>query len=218
MNQQLQTLYATYTEMLLAEWRAAFQYEEAPCRINEFGIIDTANYAGILCVCRETNGWNNEDYREGVLFRSWMDNIVNNGLHGCGHISKHPNMWYNLARWSALIQNPHRDLHELTGQKDLSPLKAIAFTNINKVRGKNNSGKEYEQLSHSPVTRQVLREEISILQPTIILCGGTAEVVKSALSPDFAGLVLDMPHPACRKGTHKLLCELKKQLVNMENL
>ncbi len=218
MNQRLRNLYEEYTETLLAEWQAAFPNDEAPCRINEFGIIDVENYSGILCVCRETNGWSNEDYEASVLFRSWLEDIVKNGLWGRGHISRHPNMWYNLARWITLIREPHSDLQLLTVQKDLSSLRAIAFTNVNKIRGKNNSGKEYRLLSESPMTKQILAEEIQLLQPKIILCGGTAVVVREVLPSNFTGNVVDMPHPGCRKQTIELLCQLKKQLGNMENL
>ena len=212
MNRQLQALYREYEKALLAEWQAAFHGEEMPCHINEFGILNEEKYAGILCICRETNGWSNEDYRNGTLFRPWLADIVESGLQNRGHITKHPNMWYNLGRWVSLIQNPEQDLDKLAQLKTLEPLGAVAFTNINKIRGKNSSGKEYAQLAASPVTREVLRREIEILQPKVLLCGGTAEVVESLLPDNFSGQLLRMPHPGCRKSVKSLLQRLQTRL------
>lgn len=217
LNTALGDLYQNNTSALLEEWRSAFPGECAPNRVNEFGIIDPARYdreRAILFVCRETNGWDNEDYEKGILFRPWMEEISRHGLEGRGHISRHPNLWYQLARWTLLIQEPERDPAALARLKTVAPLGSVAFTNINKIRGKSRSGKEYLRLANSPVTQEVLREEICLLRPKYLVCGGTYELLSSLLPENFEGRLLRMPHPGCRKGSEAMLRQLKAQLWN----
>lgn len=62
-NSRLDELYGEYTAKFLEAWEKAFD-DEPPIRINEFGIINAEKYEeekGILFICRETNGWKNED-------------------------------------------------------------------------------------------------------------------------------------------------------------
>ena len=58
-NAKLKALYDEYTPAFLSAWSDAFE-EAAPCRMNEFGIIDIRRYDpenGVLFIGRETNGW-----------------------------------------------------------------------------------------------------------------------------------------------------------------
>ena len=100
-NARLRKEYEATTESFLKVWSESFR-ESPPFRMNEFGIIDIHKYDtdnGILFVGRETNGWDDEDYKNGCLFRNWMREISQNGLDDKGHIKQHPNMWYNIGRW-----------------------------------------------------------------------------------------------------------------------
>lgn len=92
-NAKLKALYDEYTPAFLSAWSDAFE-EAAPCRMNEFGIIDIRCYDpenGVLFIGRETNGWDDKDYADGCLFREWLCDISRNGIQGRGHISKHLN-------------------------------------------------------------------------------------------------------------------------------
>lgn len=214
-NIKLDTLYKKFTPDFLDEWKKAFE-ENAPYRLNEFGIIDIHRYdkdSGILFICRETNGWKNEDFSSGCLFRSWMCNITENGLSGKSHIKRHPNMWYNIGRWTILINSPETSVDDIASLKceALKAIGKIAFTNINKVRGKEESRKEYDRLSKSAVAGEVLRQEIEIIKPKMVVCCGTERVFRHHVK-NYSGKVIYMPHPGARLNTKDMLLELKKQI------
>lgn len=216
-NERLCAEYQSASEAFLNEWTKAFKEDTPPCRINEFGIIDESRYDadnGVLFICKETNGWSNKDYESGCLFRGWMEDISRNGLDGRGHIKKHPNMWYNIGRWAALIENPSSPLIEIAAMKAsaIQKIGEIAFTNINKVRGKETSRKEYNQLAHSEIAGELLKKEIEIINPKTIVCCGTCRPVLK-LIPNYKGRILLMPHPGIRQSTIKMLTDLHQQLV-----
>jgi len=215
-NARLTALYEENTAEFLREWSEAFG-EKPPYRMNDFGIIDIHRYNtanGILFIGRETNGWSDEDFESDCLFRSWMHDISQNGLEGRGHIKKHPNMWYNIGRWAMLLQSPDTPIDDLAHAKDeaISALGTIAFTNINKVRGRNAIGKEYNRLAYAEVAHRLIREEVAIIKPKIIVCCGTWRPVADILS-DYDGHIFFMPHPGARKSTKDMLQDLKKQIT-----
>ena len=73
-NELLNELYQRYTEEFLSAYTDAFKVAPPP-RINEFGIIDPDRFDSdkrILFIGKETNGWSNEDFEKGILFRDWM--------------------------------------------------------------------------------------------------------------------------------------------------
>lgn len=218
-NARLINEYKNATESFLREWSAAFQ-EVTPFRMNEFGIIDIHQYDtdnGILFIGRETNGWDDEDYKNGCLFRDWMRDISQNGLAGRGHIKRHPNMWYNIGRWVMLLTKPNRPITDVADAKNeaISAIGKIAFTNVNKVRGKNAAGKEYYKLVKSSIIQDLLKKEIDIINPKVIVCCGTAKTVLPLLD-DFTGEVYVMPHPGARKNKTDMLINLNEQRRNQK--
>lgn len=217
-NKRLCLAYQSATAAFLEAWAKAFTKEVPPFRLNEFGIIDVSRYDadnGVLFICKETNGWSIEDFKNNCLFRGWMELISHNGLEGRGHIKRHPNMWYNLGRWITLIENPATPLDELVVMKE-SAIKAIgkvAFTNINKVYGKSTSREEYDQVAHSQIAGELLKKEIEIIKPKTVVCCGTAYHVLKII-PNYTGRIIRMPHPGARKGIKQMLVDLQYQLLN----
>lgn len=216
LNQALCDLYEAHGEEYLAAYRSAFHDTEAPHRINEFGIIDVDRYdtdAGVLFIARETNGWSNEDFGSGCLFRSWAEDISQNGLAGKGHVQRHPNMWYNLGRWALYLSGAERDIDTIASRKKdaLQALGTVSFTNLNKVRGRARSGKAYHALACADISGRVLREELDILQPKIVVCCGTTGIFRLHV-PAFSGTVISMPHPAARMRPVEMLRHLAAQI------
>lgn len=214
-NRGLSALYEEKTKDFLCEWRKAFQ-GSAPPRLNVFGIIDEEKYDadnGILFIGKETNEWDDKDFAAENFFRPWLRSISLHGLEGHGSVKTHPNMWYNVGRWAMLLQQPERDLQEIANQKyaALEALGTIAFTNINKARGKNASKKEYYKLAYSEIAGSVLKKELDILKPSTIVCCGTYREFVHHIS-DYPGKIIDMPHPAARKSKLSLLNELRSQI------
>ena len=211
-NAKLSALYEEYRESYLAVYVDAFQDTDPPRRINEFGIIDEACYdadKGILFVAKETNGWRNEDYASGVLFRTWLRDMVEHGLSG--HAKRHPIMWYNIGRWASFLDNPSQDIEKLAQEKKIEKIGTLAFTNMNKVRGKNQSMDSYWSLAYAAITGELLRKELAIIQPKIIVCCGTYNEFVYHI-PNFDGLVIRMPHPGARKSTKAMLEQLAAQI------
>lgn len=215
-NQALCHLYESYREDYLAAYRHVFNDPEPPKRINEFGIIDVNRYdtdAGILFIAKETNGWSNEDFKSGHLFRDWVEDISKNGVVGKGHVQRHPGMWYNLGRWALYLNGSERDINTIASYRKeaLPALGTIAFTNLNKVRGWEQSRREYAKLSGADISAQLLREELELLRPKIVVCCGTVAAFRNH-APAYFGTVINMPHPAARIRPVEMLRHMAAQL------
>ncbi len=208
-NRKLQKLYLSYSDAYLKAYIEAFKDSAPPPRINEFGIVDVTRYdadKGILFIAKETNGWDNETFTKEIFFRDWMHGISTEGVSCKGHVQKHPTMWYNLGRWAMLLSNPKLDLEYIRSCKSeaLKAIGEIAFTNINKVRGKNQSEDEYYTLAYADISGEILRKELEIIKPKVIVCCGTYnEVIHHA--PDCQHIAIKMPHPGARMSAVKML-------------
>lgn len=215
-NNDLSKLYEQVTEKTLEAYRNCFiEDDDPPKRINEFGIIDVEQYdgdKGVLCVLKETAGWKNEAYEKGELFRLWMHGITKKGFEPKSHVSRHPLIWYNLGRWTMLINNPEADIKKIAYEKDAAreALASVAITNLNKVRGGSYSGKSYKKMIEESIVLETLQKEIDILSPRYIICCGTANVVKNV--KNFGGEIIDMPHPTARISAVKMLERIKEYL------
>lgn len=215
-NRQLDKLYQSVTEEFLWEYRRAFSNDPAPpSRINEFGIIDPQQYdadSGLLVICRETNGWDNQDFEDGYLLRECLGDIAQEGLPPS--VMPSARMWYNLGRWLTLIEDPQRELSQLAREKEsaLPALGRVAFTNINKVRGEGASQGKYWKLVYTDVAKRTLQKELEILCPRkVLLCGTEWPFVN--LAPEFdMTKALTMYHPGARKGVVEMLEQLRAQL------
>ena len=129
-----------------------------------------------------------------------------------------PIRWYNLGRWLMAIENPDRDIADICNRKSeaLYMLGTMAFTNINKVRGKSRSSKAYKEVAKSAIAGKLLRCEINIINPRIIICLGTFEQVKAHVDVELLQKngckIIDMPHSGARIKKIKMLEQLKTQL------
>lgn len=224
-NTKLNDLYNQKAQEHLALWAECFG-EIPPNRINEFGIINPERYDsdnGILVVAKETNGWSNEAYEKGELFLDWFRGLLHEvqtkGTFPASYadrseckVKKHPTTWYNIGRWVKLIQNPNADHSKLASETNSAfvALETVAFTNVNKVRGKNHSGSEYRKFSKQESVQELLQEEIRSINPQyILLCGVHGELLGDSLT---SAKILSMPHPSARRSKIEMLGKLKEQL------
>ena len=213
-NAALSALYEEYCADYLTTYIQAFGDGNPPERINEFGIIDEERYDadnGILFIAKETNKWENENFHTGYFFREWMNSITKQGLSG--HAKEFPLMWYNIGRWVSLLDNPSQNIPSLAEEKSdaIKKIGTIAFTNINKVRGKEQAKNEYASLAYHDMSGMLLREELSIIQPKMIVCCGTYYEFAYHVR-DFNGPVIAMPHSGARKNTITMLEQLRASL------
>lgn len=211
-NTRLSVLYKELQDSCLAAYVEAFKDPDPPQRINEFGIVDEACYDadnGILFVAKETNGWRNEDYAAGILFRTWLQDMAKHGLSG--HAKQHPIMWYNIGRWASFLDDPSQDVEKLACEKTVEKVGRAAFTNMNEVRGGSRSADSYWSLAYASITGKLLKKELDIIQPKVIVCCGTYNEFLYHV-PDFDGPVIRMPHPGARMRTKAMLEQLAAQL------
>ena len=215
-NNKLSELYLQYTKQFLDAYAEAFN-DPPPPRINEFGIINVEKYDadnGILFIGKETNDWQDDDFNNGILFRSWLCDISHNGLDGHGKVKQHPTIWYNTGRWAEAILHPEKKLDEIISMKQdaLSALGNIAITNINKARGDSSSKKEYYHIAYSDVAGEVLCKELEILAPKIIVTLGNFRTFcyhaqKSNIFNNGTTVVA-MPHPSARKSAKEMIANI----------
>ena len=215
-NQKLSEIYEKYSKAHIDAYVKAFNDTDPPCRMNEFGIIDIEKFDSdnaILFISKEKNGWSNEEFNNNIFFRNWLHNISKDGVAGKGHVQKHPTMWYNIGRWAMFLNNPELDPEYIRWCKleALNAIGTIAFTNINKVRGRNNSKNEYYTLAYTYNVGEILKEELAIIKPKIIVCCGTYdEFIYHA--PEYKSIAIKMPHPTARKSCIKMLSILSDHI------
>ena len=217
-NCNLNKLYEENTEKFLQAWNRHYDFK-SPERINEFGIIDVENYDtdnGILFIAKETNGW---DYSKGKTFRSWVEDMAKNNKVTGAIASKHPQIWYNLGRWAKFISNPKLDKSKLKEEKDLSGLKSIAITNLNKAEGESVSGKAFWKLVEEDLVINILLQEIKIINPkTIVLCGIKKKYIPQVIQNIDQNIkIIEMPHPSARNIKKlDMLVRLEKEMKRVE--
>lgn len=86
-------------------------------------------------------------------------------------------MWKNVSRWSICVQNPEISYNEINDNYLYEGLKIFATTNLKKSGGKgqSNYGEVYE---HAILNKEEWTEEINIMNPELIVCAGTFDIVK----------------------------------------
>ncbi|MBE6606055.1 MAG: hypothetical protein E7635_03360 [Ruminococcaceae bacterium] len=213
-NSNLKKIYRENTDKYLKVWREYYSFK-SPERINEFGIIDVYSYddeKGVLFIAKETNGW---DYSDGKTFRSWVEEMAKDNKVTGEIASRHPQIWYNLGRWAKFIFDPKLDKAKLAQEKNVSGLKNIAITNLNKAEGESTSGKAFWKLIKEDVVINLLREEIKEINPKlIVLCGIPSMYIQQAiLNLDGEIKIIEMPHPSARTISKlDMLAQLKRNL------
>lgn len=227
-NRRLKALYERSERAFLQVYREAFQDEEEGVRVLEYGIVDPERFdedRRILVVAKEPGTWN-EKQRENISndYKEWLAEASRaERPKEVERFPKTPTMWYNLGRWIRLIRHPETDLEALAREKGsvLRELGYVAFTNINKVRGRRTpegkiaSGSAFRAVAGSPIAQQVLLEELRLIRPRIVILCGTAGVVDQDFWKEVKAArikVIAMCHPAAPVKKVTLLRQVREKL------
>lgn len=127
------------------------------------GIVDPEQYEGILFLLKEA-------YGKGEKKDSW-------DLCQWLATGKPKKMWVHVAKWVHGLRNTTKDrvepyVRKLTEEERREALRKIAVVNVKKVDGKSSSDKE-NLTGYVKENAGLLRREIELAQPRIVVCGNT---------------------------------------------
>jgi len=201
-------------EKLFSRWKKIWKKEKDGSDVLFIadGVVDETEYLSkdpkLLFILKEVNG--DDEGREWDL-RSFIE--------GGGRQRLYDPTWSNIARWTEGIRNISQDiawenLSDFTVERRQSVLKSIAAINLKKSPGRYTSdGAEIAQAAAQD--KAFLAEQISIYNPDITICCGTASIydwliLKSAVpwrhtsrgirycEPQTNKFIIDYVHPAAR--------------------
>ena len=92
-------------------------------------------------------------------------------------------MWKNVSRWAICTQMPEISYEDINHEHLFEGLKLFATTNLKKSGGPGKS--DYNDImEHAQNNKDEWMEEIEILDPTLIICAGTFDIVKVVIAVD----------------------------------
>lgn len=168
--------YLSATADLFSRWRASStDFED---HFVEDGIIDLARWGQasmrILFVLRETNG-----------YRGSMTTLIHKACttHPSSALWDRPT-FHNVGRWAhGLLGATGAALPDFGAAHEnrKTTLPACAFINLKKTTGAARATKAVEQATARDAI--FLREQIELINPQVVVCGGTYKTIKQHLYP-----------------------------------
>lgn len=180
------------------------KYKKRTTPFFEDGVICQDKYNGILFFLKEAYDENSTE-----LSRSLVTDLQSYEPWG---------MWHHVAEWAYGLTHTTKNgipkFKSLTNQEKRDAIDSIAVINIKKVDG-NPTSNDADITKHAEENKISLLREIEIVQPRIIVCGGTMKYLEKILGTkrnsicdnwyywfDIGNskdvLVLDYCHPAFR--------------------
>jgi hypothetical protein len=185
---------------LLKEWKDFILLESD--HFVEDGVISHEHWEStphkILFILKETNGY------EGNITP-----LINKAIT----LNPKSKLWarptfHNIGRWAYGLQNLPESVenYNQAHKSRKSSLLSCAFINIKKTSGERTAGKEVEY--HATKYASLIRKQIDILSPKIIVFGGTYQIMKNHVMPEMAKIsprihqykdtiCINANHPAC---------------------
>jgi len=194
-------------DILFDEWKKQVILDEG--HFVEDGIIypemwDKAERK-VLYVLKETNGYKgniakliHDVVRVRPKDKLWKKSILN-----------------NIGRWSyGLLNYKDEAIHYKVAHKNRkTALLSCAFINIKKTAGKRTATKAVEE--HAEKYGHFLRRQIALLNPDIIVFGGTYEIIKQYVIPELSRMsprIHKFENVICVNANHPS-CTLKRSVV-----
>ena len=138
------------------------------------GIVNDINWQKankkILVILKETNDFNKYGLNE------LINNNINNSKSGIWKGLT----WHNTGRIAYALLNPNSNFKEADKNRK-SALSYIAVMNLKKTAGKSASKKETIK-KHTLKYADYIKKEINIINPDIVILGGTFDFIKSILN------------------------------------
>jgi hypothetical protein len=140
-----------------------------------------------------------------------------------------PATWNNLARWSALVDNPKLSIEEIDvadPDKRCEHLRRIAVVNLKKTSGQSTS-RYLEIKQNADQHRSLLLEQLRLYRPDVTITGNVFSIVRDLLGEtqqreddkcffyfknETLGVCIDFYHPQPRFSNKSLFSRLKSEL------
>jgi len=185
-------------EELFMLWKKA--HKEIGLNLNKFypdGVVNDEAYFNsnprVLYVLKEPNSGN--DVSEGDF---WFKRQVENKSH---HI---------IPTRIKIMQKV------INGNRDLN---FVAYININKYGGLNRTnGEKLKEYAYSKEIRPLIKKQIELLAPDIVVCCGVYEIVKEILSENPKSILVNMWHPSYKFTNHQKYKEVFEKRFSELNI
>ena len=194
------------------------------------GVVDEEKYESstpkLVYVLKEPN---NKRKRPKWSIPAFLQQQVSKG--SCGKHIYH--MWKVVGIWSYAIRNGFPDYNDInTVHISAEGLKYIGMTNLKKSEGGGTANRRAVR-EYAKKTVTLWKSELEIMNPDIILCCGTFDIVtkllglvtcQTAVGRRYSiwqhdsghSLLLSIYHPACRFRKAKVYTLLKEALVELQ--
>lgn len=191
------------------------------------GVINEEDYSSapikVLFILKEVNSNDN----------NWsLVDLVNRQVQE----RKFYDIWDTIGLWSCAIFNGFKSYNEIRKIANYfansglcESLTQIATTNIKKTCGGGQSNSN-EIWDYGRRDRDFLLEEIEIINPDVVICGGTFTMIKEIYGLNIQEcctgvlysthknkLFIDMPHPRARVGKNVVYTYFKETMLELEN-
>jgi hypothetical protein len=145
-----------------------------------------------------------------------------------------PATWNNLARWSALVDNPQLKFEQIDvthPEKRCEHLRRIAVVNLKKTPGKSTS-RYLEIKQNAEQHRDLLLEQLSLYKPDVTITGNVFGIVMGLLGKtqqrdeecfsyfkdEALGVCIDFYHPQQRSYPNEFIFDLLKHELHHHKL
>jgi len=157
-------------ETLFQEWEKAYKENGINEPFVKDGIVDKDKYQGIVWILKDTN-----DYRKPIneLIKSVVE--TNNKKSGLWKGIT----WHNVGRSTAKLLNPEITFDEAEKQRKKSLLN-IAILNLKKISG-GAKVSDKTMLNFVDGYEKFIIKELKLLEPKIVVLGGTFGFIKNIL-------------------------------------
>ena len=124
----------------------------------------------VLYVLKEANGGKNKEWKNGDL-RNYLSNYATRWQ-----------TWNNLVRWQFGIENINNDnswqtIDKINVNFRKEYLRHVAIINLKKQAGSKSSNMR-EIFEHAKRDVKLIKSQIELYDPEIVICGGTGDIVK----------------------------------------
>jgi hypothetical protein len=150
------------------------KYRGLGCKIipdGALGIDYETAHRRLLVILKEPNDANGKFCEEGGDIRDF------------GKKYDRPATWNNLARWSALVDDPSLNINQIDvseTEKRLNHLRRIAVVNLKKTPGKSTAHyREIKAIAEQHA--ELLREQFRLYKPDVTIAGGVFSIVRELM-------------------------------------